>query len=273
MSHIQVQSLSYTYPDGVKALHDISLEIPAGTRVALVGPNGSGKSTLLRHFNGLLQPTEGHIRFDGKPLQYDRAALRVLRQKVGLIFQEPEDQFFAATVRDDIAFGPLNLRFVRATVDQCVANAAADVGIIDLLDRPLHALSGGEKMRVAIAGVLAMSPTVILADEPLASLDSGLQTRLLALFERLAAEGRTILLATHDIDQAYSWCDSVIVLKAGRLLAHGDAHDVFSNATLLASCGWEPPWPIAIHQVLHLPGNAPRKRAELIANIKTSAVG
>lgn len=268
MALIEVEALSYSYPAGSEALHELSLSISAGARVALVGPNGSGKSTLLRHLNGLLQPTRGRIRFRGEALHYDRLALRALRQEVGLIFQDPEDQLFAATVGEDVGFGPLNLGLAPSEVKQRIASAAAATDIVDLLDRPLHALSAGQKARAAVAGVLAMTPTVILADEPLASLDPPTQTRLLSLFDDLANSGCTILLATHDLEQAYSWADRVIALKEGRLLAQGSVYEVFGNAALLESCGWQQPWPLAIHQAMCLPGEPPRQRSELLAHIK-----
>lgn len=273
MALIEVEALSYTYPAGSEALHDLSLSISAGSRVALVGPNGSGKSTLLRHLNGLLQPTRGRIRFRGEALRYERPALRALRQQVGLIFQDPEDQLFAATVGEDIGFGPLNLGLAPSEVKRRIASAAAATDIVDLLDRPLHTLSAGQKARAAVAGVLAMTPTVILADEPLANLDPPTQTRLLRLFDRLANSGCIILLATHDLEQAYSWADSVIALKAGRLLTQGSAYEAFGNADLLESCGWQQPWPLAIYQAMCLPGEPPRQRTELLSRVRSYLQG
>lgn len=267
MTLIEIDALTHVYPGDITAVCNLSLQIPAGRRIALLGPNGSGKSTLLRHLNGLLRPTSGEIRFAGRPIRYDRHGLRALRQQVGLIFQEPEDQLFAATVAEDIAFGPLNLGLARGDVERRIAAAAAATEIGDLLDRPLHALSGGQKMRVAIAGVLAMEPTVILADEPTASLDPWLQRRLLDLFDRLVASGRTVLLATHDLDRAYTWADEVVVLCGGRLAASGPPQHVLSDPVLLEACAWQMPWPLALHQALGLPGSPPRTRAELLARL------
>ncbi len=263
---IELRNVSYEYPTGEQALTELSLTIEAGKRVALVGTNGSGKSTLVRHLNGLLRPKSGTIYFHNNPIQYNRKGLRQLRQQVGLIFQEAENQLFAATVVEDIAFGPLNLGLDEIQVRERVGESAELLQITSLLDRPIHALSGGQKMRVAIAGVLAMRPQLLIADEPLASLDDWIQRRLLSLFGNLVTQGRTVLLVTHDLNRAYSWADEVIVLQAGRLLAQGSPIEILGDEEILATCGWEMPWVLALAKKLKLTPT-PRTREQLFTRL------
>lgn len=264
---VELQNVSYEYPTGERALIELSLTIEAGKRVALVGRNGSGKSTLVRHLNGLHRPKSGAIHFQNRPIEYNRKGLRALRQQVGLIFQEAENQLFAATVAEDIAFGPLNLRLEEREVRKRVGESAELLQITPLLDRPIHALSGGQKMRVAIAGVLAMRPQLLIADEPLASLDDWIQRRLLKLFDDLVSQGRTVILVTHDLDRAYSWADEVIVLQEGKLLAQGTPIEVLGAQEILSACGWEMPWVLALSQKLNLMP-PPRTREQLFASLQ-----
>lgn len=201
------QEASFAYPEygnseGPKALDSVTVQFPVGLRTVILGHNGSGKSTLLLHGNGILKPGSGTVYFAGKPMQYTRKALLSLRQQVGVLFQHSDDQLFGATVAQEISFGPLNLGLDEATVRQRVADAARQCDITHRLDKPTHALSGGEKARAALAGVLAMEPELLLIDEPTASLDPPMRKRFFAIFQELHSAGKTIVLATHELEIA-----------------------------------------------------------------------
>ena len=218
-----VEGVTFAYQDGTVALRDLSLALPRGRRTAILGANGSGKSTLFLHLDGILRPQRGRVLLDGAPVAYDRAGLTDLRRRVGLVFQDPDNQLFAASVRQDISFGPINLGLQEDEVRQRVEQAVRDTQIEDLVDRPTHLLSYGQKKRVAIAGVLAMAPEVIVADEPTAGLDPESTARLLGLLDRLHGSGRTIVISTHDVELALAWADHVLVLRRGELLGAGPA--------------------------------------------------
>jgi len=233
-----LRDVVYHYPAGAaNALDGISLTFTRGQRVVLLGRNGSGKSTLLLHCNGILRPQQGSVWLDGRPVTYDRRGLLGLRQQVGLVLQRPDEQLFSASVRQDISFGPLNLGLTEAAARQRVAEAAALCEISDLLDRPTHALSGGEKTRVALAGVLAMQPALLLADELTNSLDPWMRRQALTILDRLVAGGATVVLATHDLVIARAWAERVIVLAEGRVRHDGPTTQVFSDPIALNDIG------------------------------------
>lgn len=213
---LEADHLFYRYPGyDDYALRGTSLCLLSGQKVALMGRNGSGKSTLMLHCNGILRPERGEVRVAGVPMKYDRRSLQQWRQQVGLIFQQPDDQLFSASVLQDISFGPLNLGLSHDEARQKVAMVADLCNVTNLLDRPTHALSGGEKARVALAGVLAMEPKVILADEVTASLDPWMRRQVFAIFDQLVAQGKTIVLSTHDIHMAQAWADALVVMENG----------------------------------------------------------
>ena len=230
---LEARHVTFAYQDGTVALRDLTLPVPKGRRVAILGANGSGKSTLFLTLNGILRPSEGTVLLGGEPVRYDRAGLNDLRRRVGLVFQDPDSQLFAASVRQDISFGPINLGLSTAEVRTRVAEAIADTQIEDLADRPTHLLSYGQKKRVAIAGVLAMDPEVIVADEPTAGLDPEMTERLLRLLDQLQAMGRTIVISTHDLELAYAWADEAFVLRRGELIGQGPPTAVFQDAEML----------------------------------------
>ncbi len=233
-SLLEVQDLYYCYPGyTAPVLNGTTLNLEAGEKVALIGRNGSGKSTLLLHCNGILRPERGQVRVAGQPMAYDQRALRDWRRQVGLVFQHPDDQLFSANVAQDISFGPLNLGLSKAEAQQRVAEAAALCDVTDLLERPTHALSGGEKARVALAGVLAMEPRILLADEALANLDPWMRLQVVDIFERLVAQGKTIMLATHDLHTTRTWAGRVIVMDGGRVVADGPTQYIFSDPATL----------------------------------------
>ena len=238
MSHhiVQVEDLSYSYPDGTKALNGVSFLVTHGEPVAVVGANGAGKSTLLLHLNGYLTPQAGRVRIGDFPLT--KETIKNIRKAVGMVFQNPDDQLFMPTVSDDVAFGPLNLGLPEEEVVRRVADALERVGVRELGDRPPYALSGGEKRSVAIATVLAMSPDILVMDEPSSNLDPGARRRLIDL---LATFKHTKIIATHDLDLALELCQRTIVMRDGAVVADGPTTEVFSDEALLASCSLEKP--------------------------------
>ncbi|NDJ16725.1 energy-coupling factor ABC transporter ATP-binding protein [Myxacorys almedinensis] len=235
---ITIYNLSYCYPDGIKALNSVSLSIRATERVALVGANGSGKSTLLMHFNGLIAPQVGEVIVG--ELSVEPRNLKQIRNFVGLVFQNPDDQIFMPTVWEDVAFGLLNQGIRGAELDHRVAHALKSVELEpDLYGaRNATGLSGGEKKRVAIAGVLAMQPQVLVLDEPSAQLDPRSRRRLIELLDALPL---TQLIATHDLDLAVELCDRTIVLSEGQVVYDGDTHRVMSDPELLERHALESP--------------------------------
>ena len=235
---ITIEALSYVYPDGTHALKKIDLAIKATERVALVGANGSGKSTLLLHFNGLLTPQTGQVVVG--ELAIAPAHLKQIRNFVGLVFQNPDDQLFMPTVWEDVTFGPLNQGITGEDLHQRAITALKAVGLDPerYCLRSANGLSGGEKKRVAIAGVLAMQPQVLVLDEPSAQLDPYSRRQLIELLTTLPL---TQLIATHDLDLALELCDRTVVLSRGEIVFDGPTEKVFSNPDLLAKHALEPP--------------------------------
>lgn len=232
MHHVTFDNLHYRYPGATTdSLKGVSLDFPDGQRIALLGRNGSGKSTLMLHGNGILRPKQGAVRLNGEAVDYSRASLKLLRRHVGIVFQNADDQLFSASVAQDISFGPLNLGLDESEVRDRVKMAAELCEITALLERPTHALSGGEKTRVALAGILAMDPNVILADEVTSNLDPWMRRQVLCIFQRLAKRGKTIVLATHDLELAQRWADRFIVMDAGSIIADG-TQDVLTNSVV-----------------------------------------
>ncbi len=238
MSHhiVEVRDLAYSYPDGTPGLRGVSFRITHGEAVAIVGANGAGKSTLLQHLNGILAPTAGTIRVGDFPLT--RATLEEVRRTVGMVFQNADDQLFMPTVEDDVAFGPLNLGLPLEEVRARTAEALGTVGASNLAARPPYRLSGGEKRAVAIATVLAMSPSILVMDEPSSSLDPRARRALIGL---LATFRHTKIIATHDLDLVLDLCPRTIVLHQGAVAADGPTERIFSDAGLLERCHLEKP--------------------------------
>lgn len=224
------QDVHYTYPGlETPALNGINLKITSGERVALVGRNGGGKSTLMLTANGVLQPKQGVIQMDGQSVTYNRRGLLELRRNVGVVFQNPEDQLFSAGVYQDISLGPLNLGLSKAEARQRVLETADFCGLTELLDRPTHALSGGEKARAALAGVLAMEPHFLFADELTNSLDPWMRQQVLQILDRLVDSGCTVILATHDWGIARQWAQRVIWLEKGLVYRQGPPEEIFTG--------------------------------------------
>jgi cobalt/nickel transport system ATP-binding protein len=234
---IEVEALSFRYPDGTPALTDISFQVMPAERVALVGPNGGGKSTLLLHLNGVLRGQRGHIRIDALPLT--EKTLGQIRGRVGLVFQNPDDQLFSPRVGQDVAFGPLYMGLPEAEVRGRVEAALAAVEMSGYADRISHHLSVGEKKRIAIATVLSMDARILVLDEPTAGLDPRARRNLIALLERLT--DRTMLISTHDMRLAAALCTRAIVLDQGRIVAAGPTGAILTDRDLMERHGLESP--------------------------------
>jgi cobalt/nickel transport system ATP-binding protein len=238
---LELREVQFAYPTMPAALNNISLRIRRGGKIALVGPNGAGKTTLLLMCNGTLRPGRGEVLLNGTPVRYDARSLRRLRKTVGLVFQNSDMQVFAPTVYQDVAFGPLNLGVEGEQLNTVVQHALHNVGLAGYERRPPHHLSGGEKKRVAIAGILAMDPQVLVFDEPTASLDPAGAEEIMDLLDELNLAGRTIVLSTHDVELAYRWADEVVFMHEGSILASGPPCEVFGDETLLQRARLKPP--------------------------------
>jgi cobalt/nickel transport system ATP-binding protein len=257
---VRVRDLEYQYPDGRLALRGVDLTIMPGESVALVGPNGAGKSTLLCHLNGLLpgrewsQPVHGHgatrpgrngpapcVWIDG--LEVNARNAPEVRRRVGLVFQDPDDQLFSTTVLEDVAFGPLNLGRSRAEARRIALECLERVDLADAAGRVPHHLSFGERKRACLAGVLACAPSVLVLDEPTANLDPRARRRLLALIRSLPS---TKLIATHDLEMVLELCGRTVLLDAGRVVANGLTRNVLGDPNLLEAHGLEMPLSLKI---------------------------
>jgi len=226
MNIIEIDNLSYYFADGTAALKNINLTVEAGSFVVIAGRNGSGKTTLFRHLNGLLMPDKGAVRVDGVSVKAD---LRRARQIVGMVFQDPDNQIVGETVKEDVAFGPENLCLARDKIEERVADALATVGLTALSERRPYLLSGGEKRRVAIAGILAMASTVLVFDEPFSNLDYPGIKQVLAQINTLHQAGHTVLIATHELEKVIALADRLVILQDGRIVRDGPPVEVVSG--------------------------------------------
>jgi cobalt/nickel transport system ATP-binding protein len=226
---LEAREIRYRYPRGMEAICGISFHIRKREKIALVGPNGAGKSTLLAMFNGMIRPDSGELLFDNQPIQYDTTSLRMLRKRVGFVLQNPDRQIIAPTVYQDVAFGPTNLGYPEKEVKKIVALSLRHVGLEGFERRPPHQLSGGEKKRVAIAGVLAMDPDVLVLDEPTSGLDPSGSEDIMELLDELNHEGKTIIISTHNVELAYPWADRAILMLEGKILEEGIPEKAFGN--------------------------------------------
>lgn len=234
---LAVESLSFHYPDGRQALHDVSLTIKPGEKVALVGPNGAGKSTLLLHLNGLLSG-DGRIRVGA--LTLEKSTLPAIRAKVGLVFQNPDDQLFSPTVREDVAFGPLHMGLTAEEIETAVTRALAQVGMAAYADRISYHLSVGEKKRIAVATVLAMQPELLVLDEPSAGLDPRARRSLITLLQELPIP---MIVATHDLLMVRDLLPRMVIMDNGRIMADGPTGQLLSDPVFLQTHGLELPCP------------------------------
>lgn len=230
MTALDVEGLRFSYPDGTSVLDGVDLRIQAGERVALLGPNGAGKTTFLLHLIGILEPSEGHITVDGLRLGHD--TVTEIRRRVGLVFQDPDDQLFMPTVAEDVAFGPANFGVSGHELEHRVAEALEAVGMKGSQGRAPHHLSGGERRRIALATVLACRPEILVLDEPSSNLDPAGRRELA---EVLTGLDTTILLVTHDLPYALQLCERSVVMNSGRIVADGPTAAILSDQQVMAS--------------------------------------
>lgn len=233
---IDIKNLKYKYSDERQALKGLDLAISKGESVGIIGANGAGKSTLLLNIMGILFPSEGEILVKDTPLT--KKNLPKIREAIGMVFQNPDDQLFMTTVYEDVAFGPRNYKVSEEEVDTRVKKALEIVGISHLMDRPPYKLSGGEKGRAAIATVLAMEPEILIMDEPTAALDPKSRRKLINLLKDLSY---TKIITTHDLDMVLDLCERTIVLRDGKVVADGKTEEILRDSKLLDSCDLELP--------------------------------
>lgn len=252
MNAIMTDALSHIYPDGTIALSGVDFEAKTGEKIAVLGPNGSGKSTLFYHFNGLMEPTGGDLRVFGEKIS--KRNIDEIRRRVGVVFQDPDNQLFAPTVFEDIAFGPKNLRFEKTEIDRRVKEVLHRFDIEHLsLKNPAN-LSGGQKKRVAIAGVIAMEPDVLVLDEPTSGMDARGITETMELLDEMNHEGKTIIISTHDSDLAASWADRVYILNKGRVFRSGIPKSIFMDEKLIVDAGLKQPVIVQTFREFHARG-------------------
>jgi len=237
---LQVSGLAYAYPDGTQALFGVDLTITRGERVALLGPNGAGKTTLVMHLNGILTAGHGTVEVAGLPVRAD--TLREIRRRVGLVFQDPDDQLFMPTVREDVAFGPANLGVRGADLERRVTHALDRVGMLEAANRPPHHLSFGQRRRVAVATVLAMEPEILVLDEPSSNLDPASRRELAQILKNLDV---TVLMVTHDLPYALELCERSLILSRGVIAADGATRSLLADDELLAAHRLELPYGFA----------------------------
>jgi len=247
---LETRGIEYAYADGTRALSNVSLTIEEGAKIALVGPNGAGKSTLMLMLNGILRPSKGEVLFRNKRLDYDSRSLREVRRRVGMVFQNSDDQLFAPTVYQDVAFGPVNLGFSQEKVKRYVGYALQYVGLFGYELRPPHHLSGGEKKKAAIAGILAMEPEVMILDEPTSNLDPATAEEIMEMLDELNLGGKTLIISTHDVDLAYRWADEIVLMKDGGVLRRGSGERVFGDLELIREARLKPPMVVDLYHEL-----------------------
>ncbi|MEU9833655.1 ABC transporter ATP-binding protein [Streptosporangium sp. NPDC048047] len=238
---LEVSRLAYAYPDGTQALFGVDLRLERGERAALLGPNGAGKTTLVMHLNGILTAGHGTVTVAGLPVGGD--SLKEIRRRVGLVFQDPDDQLFMPTVREDVAFGPANMGVRGDELEHRVVTALERVGMLHAADRPPHHLSFGQRRRVAVATVLAMEPEILVLDEPSSNLDPASRRELAEILRSLDV---TVLMVTHDLPYALELCERSLILSGGVIAADGPTREILADPELLAAHRLELPYGFAI---------------------------
>jgi cobalt/nickel transport system ATP-binding protein len=255
---IETTNLTYTYPDGTKAIDNVNFSVEKGENIAILGPNGAGKSTLLHHFNGLHMASSGKVFVLGK--EVTKKNLEEIRQKVGLVFQDPDDQLFARTVSQDVAFGPTNLGLPKKEIEERVKWALEVTEMQGLENKAPQNLSTGQKKRAAIAGVLAMKPEIIILDEPMANLDPRTASKVLQLLLDLNKRlGLTLIIATHDVDLVPLFANEICILNKGQIVTQGPPQEVFAQTELIRSMDLRLPRITHLFEILS-------KRNQLLTN-------
>jgi len=237
VSILQVRDVAYAYPDGLQALYGVNLTVSRGERVALLGPNGAGKTTLALHLNGVLEAGAGSVHVGG--LKLNRANLKEIRRRVAIVFQDPDDQLFMPTVREDVAFGPANLGIRGAELEARIHEALAAVGMTEHAHRPPHHLSYGQRRRVAVATVLAMRPQILVMDEPTSNLDPAAKRELADILQGLDL---TMLMVTHDMPYALEMCERAVVMNRGMITADGPTREIMADEALMRANRLELPY-------------------------------
>ena len=237
---LEVSRLAYAYADGHQALFGVDFKVSRGQRVALLGPNGAGKTTLVMHLNGILTAGHGEVKIDGQLVDTtDKQSLKAIRSRVGIVFQDPDDQLFMPTVREDVAFGPRNMGISGPELDSIVDQALVRVGMLEFADRPPHHLSFGQRRRVALATVLVMNPEILVLDEPSSNLDPASRRELSEIIKSLET---TLLMVTHDLPYAYELCERSLILSGGQIVADDSTYNILTNTSLMSSHRLELPF-------------------------------
>lgn len=235
MAILETRDLKYSYPDGTVALNGINFKAEKGEMIAILGPNGAGKSTTFLHFNGILKPSNGSVILKGEAIKYDNKSLLNVRKTVGIVFQNPDDQLFAPTVEQDVAFGPMNLGLSKEDIEKRVKDSLKAVSMEGFERKPPHHLSGGQKKRIAIAGILAMNPEIIVLDEPTSGLDPMGASQIMKLLYELNKQGITIIISTHDVDLVPIYANKVYLLNEGKIIKGGTPREIFSDSETVRS--------------------------------------
>jgi len=247
---LEARNIEFSYMDGTKAINNLSIKIPKGKKIAVLGNNGAGKTTLFLHFNGVHRPQKGEILYKDELVNYKKNQLRELRKNIGIVFQDPDNQLFSASVYQDVSFGPNNLGWGEEIIRKKIEEVMKQTGTWDLRDKPTHALSHGQKKRVAIAGVLAMEPEVIFLDEPTAGLDPIYSNNIMQLLDEFNQGERTVIVSSHNIDEVYSWADYVLIMHCGQIISEGVPEDVFRSQETIQKANLIKPWVLEIFDYL-----------------------
>lgn len=249
---LKIKDLCFEYEDGKVALKNINIDGENGNVIGIIGANGTGKSTLFMNIMGILKAKSGSIEFDGKKLTYDKKSLREYRKKVNIVFQNPEQQLFYSDVYDDIAFALRNLNFTEKDIEKRVYDSLDRVNSLDLIKKPIHFLSYGQKKRVSIAGILALDGKILLMDEPTSGLDPEMTKDMKNIINEIKND-RQVIISSHDMDLIYEICDYIYVIKDGEVTAHGKPEDVFIQTKVLAEARLDKPWLIKIYEKFNTP--------------------
>lgn len=249
---INIEDLQYKYEDGTIALDNINMNLSKGNVIGVIGANGSGKSTLFLNMLGILKPTKGRIKYNGKILKYNKKFLREYRKDVSIVFQDPEKQIFYSRVYDDVAFALRNLDIGEEEVEKRVVKALEQVKALDLKDKPTHFLSYGQKKRIAIAGVLVMNTKVLLLDEPTSGLDPYMTKEIKKIVLDLSKE-KKLVISSHDMDFIYEVCDYIYILSRGKIVGQDIPEEIFLQTKLIEEALLEKPWLVKIYENFKLP--------------------
>ncbi|WP_271814672.1 energy-coupling factor ABC transporter ATP-binding protein [Clostridium beijerinckii] len=245
---LKIEDLHYSYGNGKSALNGVSVDIYEGEKIAVIGSNGSGKSTFFLNLDGVLTPEQGKIIY--RDTVINKKNLKELRKNIGIVFQDADNQIIASTVRAEVGFGPMNLKLPKEEVLKRVDEALEYMNISHLKDRPPHYLSGGEKKRVSIADIIAMKSEIIIFDEPTAALDPLNAMMLEEVLLKLGAEGKTMLISTHDVDFTYRWAERVLVFNDGKIIADGSPIEIFKNMEILKQANLKQPTLLEVYESL-----------------------